>query len=37
MSALPDWAVWQQGHEYTLGAEEEVMLLNPHDLSLIHI
>ncbi len=34
MSALPDWAVWNEGHEYTLGAEEEVMLLNPHDWSL---
>jgi carboxylate-amine ligase len=31
---LPDWAVWQGGNEYTLGAEEEVMLLNPHDWSL---
>jgi glutamate---cysteine ligase / carboxylate-amine ligase len=31
---LPDWAVWQGGDEYTLGAEEEVMLLNPHDWSL---
>jgi carboxylate-amine ligase len=34
MTALPEWAVWQEGHEYTLGAEEEVMLLNPHDWSL---
>jgi carboxylate-amine ligase len=33
-SQLPDWAVWQGGNEYTLGAEEEVMLLNPHDWSL---
>ncbi|HEX2071559.1 MAG TPA: YbdK family carboxylate-amine ligase [Thermoleophilaceae bacterium] len=31
---LPDWAVWQGGDEYTLGAEEEVMLLSPHDWSL---
>ncbi len=31
---LPAWAIWQRGHEYTLGAEEEVMLLNPHDWSL---
>jgi carboxylate-amine ligase len=31
---LPDWAVWNGGDEYTLGAEEEVMLLNPHDWSL---
>ena len=31
---LPDWAVWQGGNEYTLGAEEEVMLLSPHDWSL---
>ena len=34
MSELPDWAVWQRGNEYTLGVEEEVMLLNPHDWSL---
>ena len=31
---LPDWAVWNRGSEYTLGAEEEIMLLNPHDWSL---
>jgi glutamate---cysteine ligase / carboxylate-amine ligase len=31
---LPPWAVWQGGNEYTLGVEEEVMLLNPHDWSL---
>jgi carboxylate-amine ligase len=31
---LPAWAVWQGGNEYTLGAEEEIMLLNPHDWSL---
>jgi len=34
MSALPDWAEWKEGPAYTLGAEEEVMLLNPHDWSL---
>ena len=35
MSAdLPAWAVWRRGNEYTLGVEEEVMLLNPHDWSL---
>ena len=34
MSALPEWARWKEGSEYTLGAEEEVMLLNPHDWSL---
>ena len=34
MSELPDWAVWKRGGEYTLGVEEEVMLLNPHDWSL---
>ncbi|HYI98716.1 MAG TPA: YbdK family carboxylate-amine ligase [Thermoleophilaceae bacterium] len=33
-SRLPEWAVWQGENEYTLGAEEEVMLLNPHDWSL---
>jgi carboxylate-amine ligase len=31
---LPDWAVWQRGVPYTLGAEEEVMLLDPTDWSL---
>jgi glutamate---cysteine ligase / carboxylate-amine ligase len=31
---LPDWAVWHSGNEYTLGAEEEVMLLDPRDWSL---
>jgi len=31
---LPGWAVWQGRDEYTLGAEEEVMLLDPHDWSL---
>ncbi|HEX5910019.1 MAG TPA: YbdK family carboxylate-amine ligase [Thermoleophilaceae bacterium] len=34
MSALPGWAEWQPGSEYTLGVEEEVMLLNPGDWSL---
>ena len=34
MTALPEWAEWKEGPEYTLGAEEEVMLLNPHDWSL---
>jgi carboxylate-amine ligase len=34
MSALPDWAEWKLGSDYTLGAEEETMLLNPHDWSL---
>lgn len=31
---LPGWAQWSGSNEYTLGAEEEVMLLNPHDWSL---
>ncbi|MBA2764398.1 MAG: hypothetical protein H0U42_06890, partial [Thermoleophilaceae bacterium] len=30
----PDWAVWQPSVPYSLGAEEEVMLLNPHNWSL---
>jgi len=34
VSGLPSWAVWAEGEPYTLGAEEEVMLLNPHDWSL---
>lgn len=34
MTELPDWAEWRPGSEYTLGLEEEVMLLNPHDWSL---
>ena len=34
MTELPDWAEWKPGHEYTLGVEEETMLLNPHDWSL---
>jgi carboxylate-amine ligase len=34
VTSLPDWAEWNPGHEYTLGVEEETMLLNPHDWSL---
>jgi len=34
VNGLPSWAVWAEGEPYTLGAEEEVMLLNPHDWSL---
>ena len=34
MSGAPEWAQWEAGEAYTLGAEEEVMLLNPHDWSL---
>jgi len=30
----PEWATWKGDSEYTLGVEEEVMLLNPHDWSL---
>ncbi|MEA2397676.1 MAG: glutamate---cysteine ligase / carboxylate-amine ligase [Thermoleophilaceae bacterium] len=30
----PDWAVWQPTKPYSLGAEEEVMLLDPRDWSL---
>jgi glutamate---cysteine ligase / carboxylate-amine ligase len=30
----PDWAQWQRSPSYTLGVEEEVMLLNPHNWSL---
>ncbi|MGI8461694.1 MAG: carboxylate-amine ligase [Solirubrobacterales bacterium] len=30
----PAWAEWQPSRPYTLGAEEEVMLLNPRDWSL---
>ena len=29
MSALPAWARWREGPPYTVGAEEEVMLLDP--------
>jgi glutamate---cysteine ligase / carboxylate-amine ligase len=31
---LPDWAAWNEGSRFTLGAEEEVMLLHPGDWSL---
>ncbi len=34
MSARPDWADWHEGNAYSVGVEEEVMLLNPHDWSL---
>ncbi|HYI37643.1 MAG TPA: YbdK family carboxylate-amine ligase [Thermoleophilaceae bacterium] len=34
MSALPDWAEWTPGSEYTLGVEEETMLLTPGTWSL---
>ena len=34
MSSLPDWARWREGNEWSLGAEEEVMLLDPEDWSL---
>jgi carboxylate-amine ligase len=35
---LPQWARWNGGlHRYTLGAEEEVMLLRPGDWSLAEI
>ncbi len=34
MTELPDWAEWKSGSEYTLGVEEETMLLNPDDWSL---
>ena len=34
MSEQPGWADWTPGGEYTLGVEEEVMLLNPGDWSL---
>jgi glutamate---cysteine ligase / carboxylate-amine ligase len=34
VTELPDWAEWKPGSEYTLGVEEETMLLNPHDWSL---
>ena len=32
--STPDWADWNPSDEYTLGVEEEVMLLNPADWSL---
>ncbi|HZI91844.1 MAG TPA: YbdK family carboxylate-amine ligase [Thermoleophilaceae bacterium] len=31
---MTEWAAWKGDAKYTLGAEEEVMLLNPHDWSL---
>jgi glutamate---cysteine ligase / carboxylate-amine ligase len=33
-ATLPDWAVWGDTAPYSLGAEEEVMLLDPSDWSL---
>ena len=30
----PTWAEWKPSGSYTVGAEEELMLLNPHDWSL---
>ena len=30
----PTWAEWRPSGSYTVGAEEELMLLNPHDWSL---
>ena len=32
--ALPEWARWREGNVWTLGAEEELMLLDPEDWSL---
>ena len=34
MSSLPEWAHWREGNTWTLGAEEELMLLDPKDWSL---
>ena len=34
--SAPDWAVWRPSKPYTLGAEEEVMLLDPADWSLAY-
>ena len=34
MTPPPDWAEWRGANEYTIGVEEEVMLLNPQDWSL---
>jgi carboxylate-amine ligase len=31
---LPEWAEWREGNAWTLGAEEELMLLDPEDWSL---
>ncbi len=33
-AALPEWARWVPSRPYTVGIEEEVMLLDPHDFSL---
>ena len=33
-TATAPWSKWRHGNEYTLGVEEEVMLLNPGDWSL---
>ena len=38
--ALPDWAHWNVDPSrpaWTVGIEEEVMLLNPHDWTLAHV
>jgi carboxylate-amine ligase len=34
MTRLPDWAEWNAGAPWTVGIEEEVMLLDPRDWSL---
>ena len=31
---MSHWADWVRGNEFTLGVEEESMLVNPHDWSL---
>jgi glutamate---cysteine ligase / carboxylate-amine ligase len=31
---LPEWATWSEGSSFTVGAEEEIMLLHPGDWSL---
>ena len=31
---IPAWANWNSSRPYTIGIEEEVMLLDPHDWSL---
>ena len=37
-TTVPRWAEWQgdPAHPYTVGVEEEVMLLEPHGWSLTH-
>ncbi|MGZ4231397.1 MAG: carboxylate-amine ligase [Solirubrobacteraceae bacterium] len=35
-AALPDWAQWHRSAPYTVGIEEEVMLLDPHSWDLAH-